>query len=309
VYLRRRLAALGAALLLVVLIVAIASAVLLQYLVTSHLADDAARAARETAVHIAAGQRLSQPLAERGGVLLQVVSDKPDGRVVASSAPLTGHPPLSDRRPDPGDDRVDDRVCYGDGLVPECLIVVGYSVDSTAHGSVVVYGAVLEPWPLGGPLPLLEGGMAVICATVIVLVALTTWRAVGRTLRPVARIEAAMAEITASDLSRRMPVPDGGDEVARLARTLNATLDRLEQSVEQQHRFPRTPTCWRRCATACATPTGCSGSWRTCWPWPVWTPAPGPPVTCSTSAGWWRPSWPGTRRDSRWPRASSRACS
>ena len=46
-----------------------------------------------------------------------------------------------------------------------------------------------------------------------------------------------MADISARDLSRRVPVPATGDEIARLAGTMNGTLDRLEESVERQRRF------------------------------------------------------------------------
>ncbi|MFC7590425.1 sensor histidine kinase [Nonomuraea antimicrobica] len=46
-----------------------------------------------------------------------------------------------------------------------------------------------------------------------------------------------MAELTGRDLSRRVPVPDTGDEIAALAATTNHALDRLERSAETQRRF------------------------------------------------------------------------
>ena len=46
-----------------------------------------------------------------------------------------------------------------------------------------------------------------------------------------------MAEITGTDLGRRVVEPRTGDEIDRLARTLNGTLDRLEASVRRQQRF------------------------------------------------------------------------
>lgn len=58
----------------------------------------------------------------------------------------------------------------------------------------------------------------------------------GRALRPIGRMGAAAAEISASDLSRRIEV-NGNDELARLARTLNATFDRLQEAFERQTRF------------------------------------------------------------------------
>lgn len=46
-----------------------------------------------------------------------------------------------------------------------------------------------------------------------------------------------MADITASDLHRRVPVPDTRDEIGELAVTVNETLARLDTSVERQRRF------------------------------------------------------------------------
>ncbi|KAA0934678.1 histidine kinase dimerization/phospho-acceptor domain-containing protein, partial [Streptomyces apricus] len=72
----------------------------------------------------------------------------------------------------------------------------------------------------------------------LAVVALVTWLVTRRALRPVEDIRGEMAAITASeDLTRRVPVPDTHDEVARLARTTNETLAALEQSVERQRRF------------------------------------------------------------------------
>jgi signal transduction histidine kinase len=59
----------------------------------------------------------------------------------------------------------------------------------------------------------------------------------GRALRPVEAIRAEVESITGSTLDRRVPVPGSGDEVARLARTMNAMLDRLEDASTRQQRF------------------------------------------------------------------------
>ncbi|MFE4515328.1 sensor histidine kinase [Kitasatospora sp. NPDC056783] len=69
------------------------------------------------------------------------------------------------------------------------------------------------------------------------LVALTAWAATSRALRPVDAIRAELAEIGEHRLDRRVPVPRSDDEIARMARTTNATLDRLERSAVQQQRF------------------------------------------------------------------------
>lgn len=71
----------------------------------------------------------------------------------------------------------------------------------------------------------------------LLVVAGMTWFFVSRALAPVSAIRARLADITARDLHRRVPVPGTRDEIAALARTVNATLDRLENAVEQHKRF------------------------------------------------------------------------
>jgi signal transduction histidine kinase len=210
------------------------TAALLTELVKGHLRTTAAQTARHVAVE-ATETRLPDPIpADNGVLLIQVVSDK-TGKVVAASAPLQGKAPMTTMRPAGDDTRVDGRICQNNDLVADCALVTGFDIITEPYGDVMVYAAVAEPWILGSYV--LEAVMGGVCLVLLGLVAWAIWRAVGRTLRPVARIESEMAEITASDLSRRMPVPDTGDEVARLAGTLNTTLDRLEQAVGQQRRF------------------------------------------------------------------------
>jgi len=56
-------------------------------------------------------------------------------------------------------------------------------------------------------------------------------------LRPVDEITRTAQEITASNLSRRLPVPSTNDEVARLSDTLNDMISRLENSFERVRQF------------------------------------------------------------------------
>ncbi|MEO3800069.1 ATP-binding protein [Nonomuraea sp. B1E8] len=72
---------------------------------------------------------------------------------------------------------------------------------------------------------------------VLAVVAGMTWFSVGRALAPVAAIRAKVSDITARDLHQRVPVPDSKDEIAALATTVNATLDRLETAVGTHKRF------------------------------------------------------------------------
>ncbi|QFZ24444.1 HAMP domain-containing histidine kinase [Saccharothrix syringae] len=63
------------------------------------------------------------------------------------------------------------------------------------------------------------------------------WTATARVLRPVEAIRREMADITEHDLTRRVPVPRTRNEIAALANTVNATLDRLETAVQDNRRF------------------------------------------------------------------------
>ncbi|GAA2110483.1 sensor histidine kinase [Actinomadura alba] len=95
---------------------------------------------------------------------------------------------------------------------------------------------VARPVPgYGSPtlLLLLAGGSVLITA----MTAVGAYRVVGRTLAPVDAIRSEFAEITATGLGRRVPVPKNRDEIRSLAETVNDTLDRLESAYEQLRRF------------------------------------------------------------------------
>jgi len=59
----------------------------------------------------------------------------------------------------------------------------------------------------------------------------------GRSLKPVDDIVKTAREITAGSLDRRIPEPRSNDEIARLVRTLNDMIDRLEKSFERMKQF------------------------------------------------------------------------
>jgi signal transduction histidine kinase len=71
----------------------------------------------------------------------------------------------------------------------------------------------------------------------LVVLGVTTWFVVGRALRPVEAMRREVDEVTAARLDRRLRDPGGRDEIARLARTLNGMLDRLDASARAQRRF------------------------------------------------------------------------
>ena len=80
--------------------------------------------------------------------------------------------------------------------------------------------------------------MALVCLGGLVATAGLAWLVAGQILAPVRQVRRAAARITQADLSRRIEVR-GRDDVAALALTFNAMLDRLEQSFTAQQRFTR----------------------------------------------------------------------
>jgi two-component system, OmpR family, sensor kinase len=71
----------------------------------------------------------------------------------------------------------------------------------------------------------------------LVVAALLAWLLARRLLAPVRKLTEAARNATESDLTQRIPTTSGRDEVAELARTFNAMLDRLEAAFTSQRRF------------------------------------------------------------------------
>ena len=117
----------------------------------------------------------------------------------------------------------------------DTLRVVSRTVDTPSGPAVVQVGAPSDD--VVESTQVLVTSLVVGIPAVVLLLAALLWIVVGRTLRPVEAIRAEVAGIGGSDLHRRVPEPGGGDEISRLARTMNAMLDRVENAVSRQRRF------------------------------------------------------------------------
>ena len=84
---------------------------------------------------------------------------------------------------------------------------------------------------------ILTASLAVSIPVVTGLLALLVWWLTGRVLRPVESIRREVASIQGHELYRRVPTPASGDEIARLASTMNEMLDRVEGATARQRRF------------------------------------------------------------------------
>ena len=79
--------------------------------------------------------------------------------------------------------------------------------------------------------------MGTIGPLAILITAGAGWLLAGAALRPVEQMRREAAAVSASEPTRRLPVPQTGDELARLATTLNSMLDRLQEAMERERRF------------------------------------------------------------------------
>jgi two-component system OmpR family sensor kinase len=114
--------------------------------------------------------------------------------------------------------------------IPARVLAVPYD-----ERSVVVVGASLEDRREALSrlaLMLLVGG-----PVTVALAAAVGWVVAGLALRPVERLRSQAAAISADDVSERLPVPETGDELARLAETLNEMLGRLGDALDRERRF------------------------------------------------------------------------
>lgn len=83
----------------------------------------------------------------------------------------------------------------------------------------------------------LVSALAIGVPAVVVVLAVLTWLLAGRALRPVEALRRQAADIPGDALDRRLAVPAGGDELARLATTFNALLGRAEAATRRQREF------------------------------------------------------------------------
>ncbi|MFF2331658.1 MULTISPECIES: sensor histidine kinase [unclassified Streptomyces] len=173
------------------------------------------------------------PITDHGEVAVQVVDS--EGHVRASSANLRGRPrvftfpasPSTDPRPHTVHD-----IPLGENGTWRA---VGVPV-SAPHTHMTVYVAVPTESVDHG-LSQLSAGLASTVPAVVALLTGVVWLLTGRALRPVDVMRAQTAEITTSDLSRRLYVPPADDALGRLAKTFNDLLARLDTATRRQRTF------------------------------------------------------------------------
>jgi signal transduction histidine kinase len=222
--LRTRVAVLVAVAMLVLLTLAGAGLVLVHRALLVEGVDEAVVRQADALVHaVEAGRHPTAADLASDDVVVQVLGS--DGSI-RTSLPPSAPPLLGDERA-PADDRVRSVMLAGDGearltarRADDGTVIVAGSLDDVAESTAALVG-------------ILAFGVPVSAVALAVLI----WWAVGRALLPVEQLRAQVDRITASRLDEEVDEPTGAAEIARLARTMNAMLTRLQLSAEQQRRF------------------------------------------------------------------------
>jgi len=121
------------------------------------------------------------------------------------------------------------------GAEPMRYVTLPVDGAGTEVGAVVVAAGLSAV--AFGPADLARS-MILVVPLILLASAVLGWFLAGRAMRPVERLMDEVQEVTdGRSLHRRVAVPTSGDELARLALTLNAMFSRLEQSFSQLRRF------------------------------------------------------------------------
>ncbi|MFI7616293.1 sensor histidine kinase [Nonomuraea terrae] len=172
------------------------------------------------------------PVLQKGEVeAIQVVDEH--GRVVAATRNLAGKPPIATFRATRTQVSTARTLCPPIGL-RGCMTVASYKVFQPQGPWLLYVSVPVVPWYGQITSLLLAAGVSVLVTTMMTA---WTYRDLTKALGPVNAIRAELAEITVTDLVRRVPVPAKYEEIRYLAQTVNATLDRLDEAYTRQRRF------------------------------------------------------------------------
>jgi HAMP domain-containing protein len=159
-------------------------------------------------------------------LLVQVVGA--DGTIVGASPNLVGRPAITTLEPGP-------RTIHNVPGRPEAFRVLVQPTSVGTGAATLIVGINYDD--VTDPMRILKKLLAFAVPSVLVVLGLLSWWLTGRMLRPVESIRSRMAAINTSNLAGRVPEPGNGDEIDRLAQTMNETLARLEDAVRRQQRF------------------------------------------------------------------------
>ena len=182
------------------------------------------------------GEVVAQSVVQGGQAFVLSLSDHgPSAGTEVAGQPRTdvvdGGPPTPP--PDGADES--GALVGANGVVASSLERITRTVDTPSGRLTVTAAAPVDQ--VARSVDALRERLWIGLPALIALVAAVAWVLVGRALRPVDSMRAEVDEITGSTMHRRVPEPATGDEIGRLARTMNAMLGRLDASATQQRRF------------------------------------------------------------------------
>lgn len=235
--LRRRVLVVSAAAVTVAIALGVVGFVVaLDRILYSSAQDSARTHAHEISSTIASGEQPARTALSdvtSKGSLVQVLDSAQ--HVVASSEPALEGRPITRLRPGPGVVQVDQEATLrGEVGEPHALVAEGVTDPSGAAYVVVVANPLdVEATTIRTATVLLALGAVVLLLVLIVLID----RILEQALEPVERIREEVARITRVSGRGHLTVPPSGDEIARLAETMNVMLDRLERADATTRRF------------------------------------------------------------------------
>jgi heavy metal sensor kinase len=218
------------------------------------LETQAAAVARLLVERAGAQPGLTEGLDDPGETFTQVIG--PDGRLLTSSPGLPLRPILAPaaRRaaaegadvtledvplaPDDDRDEIDVEALEETGTEPfeeDRARVIARFVDVRGERLTVLVGSTFED--RDEALRTLALILALAAPAALLLTCLVGYGAVRSALGPVELIRRRAASISARNPGERVPVPPADDELARLGRTLNDMLDRLQRALERERTF------------------------------------------------------------------------
>lgn len=107
---------------------------------------------------------------------------------------------------------------------------------ATKRGPGLIFGFIYGQG-INHSVSVLMTSLVVSFPLLLLLTGVLIWIGMGLALAPVESIRRRVDTIAATDLSQRVPPTGGKDEIARMARTVNAMLDRLEASSQFEQEF------------------------------------------------------------------------
>ena len=194
---------------------------------------EAEHAARDVAALVDAGA-LPDPLPVAGAERVQVIDSA--GRVLSASIEADRLVPMVDAA-DRARLRAGEKMfIHGDriGLTGPVRVLAVAAGPADDPQTVLVARSMSDV--LRG-VGLLRTTLLVGLPLLVVILAGVAWRVMAAALAPVESLRRGAEDITGTGRAARLPVPDGDDEIHRLAVTLNGMLDRLEAGRARQREF------------------------------------------------------------------------